>query len=861
MIKNILIILFVLSAFIINAQQFEWALGMGSSGYETKGNSISVDDNGNVFTVGTFSDTVDFDNGMGVYNLISNGMQDMFISKLDSNGNFIWAKNIGGADNDRVSSIVLDAVGNMYITGFFRGLVDFDPNIGSTTLTTALVGGNYVSNIFICKLNNNGSFIWVKSMEGYGYSTGLSISIDNNMNVYTTGYFKSVVDFDPGSSVFYLSSISSKKNIFISKLDSNGDFIWVKHIESANDAMGGYIYIDDLGNIYTTGCYRGTADFDPGTSIYNLASIYSFNYQVFLTKMDSNGNLLWARNIAGSINQMSYHYDWGKTFAIDDSYNIYLTGYFWGDVDFNPGIGVDSLSSNGNSDIYICKLDSIGNYFWTKSMGSTYGDESRSICVDNAGGVYIIGKYSGVVDFDPDTSIYNLSSYSNQNSLFISKYDTNGNIIMANSIRVFGNGNGTILAHDMVLDYNKNIYMTGFFNSMSQVDFNPGSSQYIMSNLGVNDVFVSKFSSCGGAIHNTTSHTFLVCNSFTWIDGNTYTSSNNTATHTFKTKYGCDSIITLNLTILDTIFYGLDIQTAFCSYTWIDGITYTSSNNSATHTLSTSTLNAYGCDSIVTLDLTIIDTTFSSNDTYFQCDNLTWIDGNTYTSSNNTATHTLISSTGCDSVITLDLTIHNTLYSGVAIKNEWCTYTWIDGNTYTSSNNTATHTLLTSTGCDSIVTLDLTINNIDTSVTNVLGVFTSNQAAATYKWYICNNSFIPISGAISQSFTPPTNGSYAVVVSNGNNCSDTSSCILINNVAIAENAANISLYPNPTNNLIKLDIEGYNGYVNVEVYDLQGRLLETTTNTIISMGEYAKGIYVFKVAYGDRTQELKVVKE
>ena len=860
MLKNILIILFVLSAFIINAQQFEWALGMGSSGYETKGNSISIDDNGNVFTVGTFSDTVDFDNGMGVYNLISNGMQDMFISKLDSNGNFIWAKNIGGADNDRVSSIVLDDFGNMYITGFFRGLVDFDPNIGSTTLTTALVGGNYVSNIFICKLNNNGSFIWVKSMEGYGYSTGLSISIDNHMNVYTTGYFKSVVDFDPGSSVFYLSSISSKKNIFISKLDSNGDFIWVKHIESANDAMGGYIYIDDLGNIYTTGCYRGTADFDPDTSIYNLASINSFNYQVFLTKMDSSGNLLWARNIAGAINQMSYHYDWGKTFAIDDSYNIYLTGYFWGDVDFDPGIGVDSLSSNGNSDIYICKLDSNSNYFWAKSIGSTYGDESRSISVDNAGGVYIVGKYSGVVDFDPDTSIYNLFGFSNQNSLFISKYDTNGNIIIANSIRVFGNGNGTILAHDMVLDYNKNIYMTGFFNSMSQVDFNPGSSQYLMSNLGVNDVFVSKFSPCG-AIYDTSSHTFSACNSFTWIDGNTYTSSNNTATHIFKTKYGCDSIITLNLTILDTTFYGVDIQTSFCSYTWIDGINYTSSNNTATHTLSTSTLNAYGCDSIVTLDLTIIDTTFSTTDTYFQCDNLTWIDGVTYTTNNNTATHTLISSTGCDSVITLDLTIHNTLYSGVDIKNEWCTYTWIDGNTYTSSNNTATQTLLTSTGCDSIVTLDLTINNIDTSITNVLGAFTSNQAAATYQWYICNNSFIPISGAISQSFTPPTNGSYAVVVSNGNNCSDTSSCILINNVSIAENAANISIYPNPTNNLIKLDIEGYNGSVNVEVYDLQGRLLKTTTNTTISMSEYTKGIYAFKVAYGDRVEELKVVKD
>jgi len=91
------------------------------------------------------------------------------------------------------------------------------------------------------------------------------------------------------------------------------------------------------------------------------------------------------------------------------------------------------------------------------------------------------------------------------------------------------------------------------------------------------------------------------------------------------------------------------------------------------------------------------------------------------------------------------------------------------------------------------------------------------------------------------------------------NCNYPSNCF--STVTITEQTNNINLYPNPTNNLITLYIEGYNGSVNVEVYDLQGRLLETTTNTTISMGEYAKGIYVFKVAYGDRTQELKVVKE
>ena len=119
----------------------------------------------------------------------------------------------------------------------------------------------------------------------------------------------------------------------------------------------------------------------------------------------------------------------------------------------------------------------------------------------------------------------------------------------------------------------------------------------------------------------------LVCDSYTWIDGVTYTSSNNTATHTLTNSVGCDSVVTLDLTILNSTV-GTDVITACDSYTWIDGITYTNSNNAATHTLT----NAVGCDSVVTLDLTINYTT-TGTDVITACDSLTWIDGVTYTSS------------------------------------------------------------------------------------------------------------------------------------------------------------------------------------------------------------------------------------
>ncbi len=196
------------------------------------------------------------------------------------------------------------------------------------------------------------------------------------------------------------------------------------------------------------------------------------------------------------------------------------------------------------------------------------------------------------------------------------------------------------------------------------------------------------------------------CDSYTWIDGVTYTASNNTATKTLTNAAGCDSVVTLNLTI-NYSTTGIDTQEHCDSYTWIDGVTYTASNNTATKTLT----NAAGCDSVVTLNLTIKNST-TGIDTQVHCDSYTWIDGVTYTASNNTATKTLTNAAGCDSVVTLNLTINNA-NTGIDTQEHCDSYTWIDGVTYTASNNTATKTLTNAAGCDSVVTLNLTINYSD----------------------------------------------------------------------------------------------------------------------------------------------------
>ena len=192
------------------------------------------------------------------------------------------------------------------------------------------------------------------------------------------------------------------------------------------------------------------------------------------------------------------------------------------------------------------------------------------------------------------------------------------------------------------------------------------------------------------------------CDSYTWIDGETYTASTNEPTFTLTNAAGCDSVVTLHLTI-NRSNTGIDEQTACDSYTWIDGVTYTASTNEPTFTLT----NVAGCDSVVTLHLTINHSN-TSIDEQTACDSYTWIDGITYTASTNEPTFTLTNVAGCDSVVTLHLTI-NRSNTGIDEQTACDSYTWIDGETYTASTNEPTFTLTNAAGCDSVVTLHLTM--------------------------------------------------------------------------------------------------------------------------------------------------------
>ncbi|MBD2075896.1 DUF4347 domain-containing protein [Phormidium sp. FACHB-592] len=463
-----------------------WAKRIGGTG-DDQTTGISVDSSGNVYTTGVFRGTVDFDPGTGTTNLIGAGGDDIFISKLNADGSLVWAKRIGGTGDDQATGISVDGSGNVHTTGFFSGTVDFNPGTGTTNL--AVVGPG--SDIFISKLDTNGNFAWAKRTGNGGIDRATGISVDSSGNVYTAGFFSGTVDFDPGTGTTYLES-DDFDDIFVSKLDINGNYVWAKSMGGKDPERATGISVDGSGNVHTTGFFFDAADFDPGTGIFKLVTGGTDAPNIFLSKLDAAGNFVRAQQFTdGTLSSSS------KT-ATDGAGNVYTVGAFNGTVDFDPGVGVFTLTSagsidvsGGRTDIFVSKSDARGNLIWAKSMGGTASEAANGISVDGSGNVYVIGSFAGIADFDPGTGTTNLTtSGSYSYAVFVSKLDGNGNFVWAKSMD--GSGNG------ISVDGGGNVYTTGTF--IGTVDFDPGAGTANLTSAGSNDIFVSKLDASGNFV-------------------------------------------------------------------------------------------------------------------------------------------------------------------------------------------------------------------------------------------------------------------------------------------------------------------------------------------------------------------------
>ena len=421
---------------------------------------ISVDNSRNAYITGSFTSTKDFGGG----NVSSNGSNDVYVVKLDSDGNYQWEYTAGGSSSDKAWEITTDSSGNSYITGDFQGTSNF----GGQDVSSA--GG---SDIFVIKLDSDGNYQWEYTAGGTVFGTsnttlksegGRGIDVDSSGNVYITGYFDTVVDFGGGA------VSSSGKDIFVVKLDSDGNFQWVYNVLSTGDDLASSITTDSSGNSYITGYFTNTADFGGGDITSNGGK------DIFVVKLDSDGNYQWEYTAGGTGAEDSY------SIASDSSGNILTTGYFSNTVNFGGG---DESSSNSLS-AHVLKLDSTGSFDWVQTYSGTGFQIGYGIAADSSDNVFTTGSFYNTVDFGGGDV-----TSTGEDDIYLLKLNSSGSLQW---IKTYGSTAGSTFytdsANDLTVDSDGSVYTVGYTGE--DIDFGTGNIEG-----STYDGFVLKLTSSG----------------------------------------------------------------------------------------------------------------------------------------------------------------------------------------------------------------------------------------------------------------------------------------------------------------------------------------------------------------------------
>ncbi|HLP54771.1 MAG TPA: LamG-like jellyroll fold domain-containing protein [Fluviicola sp.] len=466
-------------AFIGNSQVLQWGSAVGSTGSDFAFGNC-VDAFGNVYTVGTFLGTVDFNPGAAVNNLTAMGGNDAFIQKLDANGNFVFAYNISGTGTEIARSIAVAPNGLIYVGGSFSGSPDFNNGVGNTIVTS-----NGLSDGFVMCLNPDGTFSSVAPFGGTGDDIVHTVCC-NNGAFCAGGTFQNTVDFNPGSGVTNLTA--SGTSGFLARFTGGSSLSWA-YVSGTGVYGSG---MDASGNIYSTGSFTGTFDFNFTASVGNLTS--AGGSDIFIQKVNSTGAPGFARSYGGSGN------DVGLGLKFDASANIYNSGYFNGTADFDPSAGTFTLTSAGGNDAYASKLNTVGDLIWATGFGGTGDDRATVVDYDPINYVYCAGYFNGTVDFDPGAGTTNYTAAGGTDA-FVSKFNPTGTFQWANPI--------SSTLDDAIAGLNTSatsgIYLSGYHAATIDVDPSAGTTN--LTTAGLRDVFVAKWTPCATlpAVTNTTS--------------------------------------------------------------------------------------------------------------------------------------------------------------------------------------------------------------------------------------------------------------------------------------------------------------------------------------------------------------------
>jgi hypothetical protein len=489
-----------------------------------------------------------------------------------------------------------------------------------------------------------------------------------------------------------------------------------------------------------------------------------------------------------------------------------ISGTYSNTIDFNYGAQVNNLTSNGGEDAFLLKLNNSGVYLIASTFGASNSDLGEAVTVDSQDNIIFTGMKYGNVDFNPNAGVYILNG--SGSNAFICKLQSNFQFIWAIEFQSTSVSKGL----SIICDNNNNIYSTGY--AMGTIDFDPSpiSNNLLVTNSGMS-TFISKLNQDGGFIYagllNSLNSPFEVGTYNLYNEPTEICVSTNSIyiSGTFRGNVDFNPDLTITNAINSTMYFNGFVENAFI-------------------------LKLGQCS------------TTSSAQNINACSSYTWTVNNQTYNSNGVFTDTIANSSGCDSIVTLNLTITSPTTNNVTVSS--CnSYNW-NGNIY-NATGVYNQILSTSNGCDSTVTLNLTITNSPSAVVSSPdGIILNANVVpnATYQWIYCSD-LTPVTNETQSQFIPQINGLYAVVVTNS--CSsDTSDCKGVNTIGLNEQfKTNVEIFPNPNNGMFTLKWNTLNHCAPMYISDIQGRILMTEilkdSEIKIDLSSFCNGTYFIQL--------------
>jgi len=383
----------------------------------------------------------------------TNADEDCDGAVLPCTGAHLWSRKIEGGVG---YNLAVDASGNALVTG----------NAGTLDVGNGPMSG---SGVYVAKYDPLGMPLFAGVYgAGTGPVPGNGVAADLNGNILLAGFFFGTsVDFGGGA---LTNANQNYTDMYVAKLDPSGAHLWSKRFGDFDDQQAYRVTADANGNVIVVGAVKGTVDFGGGP----LMPIGGWDIAV--AKLDPNGNHLWSKRYGDVADQ------WGLDAAVDTAGNVFVTGWFYGTVNF----GGQQLSDLGGSDSFVVKLDPSGNHLWSKRLGGPQQQATWGIATDPSGNVTVAGMYDGVIDLGGGP-LPSAGSY----DVFVGKLDPSGNHLWSKS---FGDAGGQQIAMGVAVDLGGSVTVAGYFQS--SVDFGGD----LLITAGSFDIFVAKLDAGGNHV-------------------------------------------------------------------------------------------------------------------------------------------------------------------------------------------------------------------------------------------------------------------------------------------------------------------------------------------------------------------------